>query len=1053
MMISHDQQKAIGEECRQAALLYRERGWSPLPLCPPNHIGVGKVHGRNCSSPGKSPLIKWKEHQERIATADEIVEWWKRNCLSNVGIALGPVSGFIRVDAEGETGNRLLEEVCGGDLPETLEFTSGQPGSRGILYRIPKDENDEYIKLRTTSQSGEGDHDELRFQAKGAQTVVPPSRHPAGTTYKWIDRHAPDDIEPAIAPDWLVEKLRVREKKSAGKEIGNPPTTNDRELALLALETLNNERADVYDTWVKVGMILYGIDQSNEMLAVWIEWSRKSAKFNDGECESKWESFGVDDDRDTVGIGSLIYWAQQDGWTLPHNVIDTAQTELALELLQIALDTDGAVGLFQNRTLLQLLADVSTIDHAGYASAKQLVKSAKVGVRDFEKAVKQHIRKKKTDFPQGDAAYFISKESIICHRKETKDGPVSWPLCNFAARIVEQVVYDDGVESRIMLVVEGELFDGTSLKPSTITAEEFSGLNWVLREWGTRPIIYAGAGTKDHLRVALQFLSGDVLHRTVYRHSGWRMVNDQWCYLHCGGAIGAVGALSVEIDGSLKNIIFEAPARNISLQDSIHASLRILKLAPSSVMFSVLSAVYRCILKSSDHGIHLTGPTGTFKSEIASLCQRHFGMGFDARHLPASWSSTANSLEASAFTAKDALLVVDDFCPTGTISDVARMHRDADRLMRAQGNNSGRQRMRPDGTLRPTRPPRGMIMSTGEDVPRGQSLRARLAIIEISPGDVDTSILTDCQRDAADGLYQHAMQKYLEWIAPQYEQILEKFNTQFREVRDTACRNRQHARTPGIVAELYVAFSLFLQFAVESEAISENDKISYEADCWNALLEMADAQEIHQRDAEPTQHFIRLLTAAITSGRAHVAGPGNHEPDEPEKWGWKQKTIGTGQYARDEWQSQGEQIGWVDGDDLFLQPDASFAVVQAIAREQGDSFSVTQRTLHKRMKEKRLLASTDGHRMTVRRTLGGSRRTIIHLHAGLLCPITEPTAPIEPNTPETGEKWRTSVAHFPDTPEKVCHETVPISREKTTFGTDGALGAQMGEETPTRKEF
>ena len=596
----------------------------------------------------------------------------------------------------------------------------------------------------------------------------------------------------------------------AGNETTGQSNTKDREPALLALAALSDERANEYDTWYKVGMILHLIDSSNEMLAVWIEWSKKSTKFKDGECESKWESFGVDDDRDTVGIGSLIYWAQQDGWTLPRNLVDTAQTELTLELLQITLDIDGGVGLFQNRTLLQQLANVSTNDQAGYARAKQLVKAAKVSVRDFEKAVKQLARKKETDFSQEDAGYFVSDEGVICRRKATPDGPVPLPLCNFVVRIVEQVVYDDGVESRIMFTVEGELFDGTPLKTVTITADEFAGLNWVLREWGTRPIIYAGAGTKNHLRVALQFLSGDVLHKTVFRHSGWRKVNNQWGYLHCGGAIGAVDALSVEIDGSLKNIIFEAPSRNVSLQDSIRASLRILKLAPASVAFSVLSAVYRSVLKSSNHGIHLTGPTGTFKSEIASLCQRHFGMGFDARHLPASWSSTANSLEASAFTAKDALLVVDDFCPTGTISDVARMHRDANRLMRAQGNNSGRQRMRPDGTLRPTRPPRGMIMSTGEDVPRGQSLRARLAIIEISPGDVDTNILTDCQRDASDGLYQHAMQSYLEWIAPQYEQILEEFNTRIREAREIARQNRQHARTPGIVAELYVAFSLFL---------------------------------------------------------------------------------------------------------------------------------------------------------------------------------------------------------------------------------------------------
>src|SRR6185436_13476176 len=111
---------------------------------------------------------------------------------------------------------------------------------------------------------------------------------------------------------------------------------------------------------------------------------------------------------------------------------------------------------------------------------------------------------------------------------------------------------------------------------------------------------------------------------------------------------------------------------------------------------------------------------------LAALAQQHYGAGMDSRHLPASWSSTGNSLEGLAFAAADALLVVDDFAPGGTTADVARMHREADRLLRAQGNRSGRMRMRADATLRPPKPPRGIILSTGEDVPRGQSLRARL---------------------------------------------------------------------------------------------------------------------------------------------------------------------------------------------------------------------------------------------------------------------------------------------------------------------------------------
>src|SRR5205807_5268138 len=104
--------------------------------------------------------------------------------------------------------------------------------------------------------------------------------------------------------------------------------------------------------------------------------------------------------------------------------------------------------------------------------------------------------------------------------------------------------------------------------------------------------------------------------------------------------------------------------------------------------------------------------------------------------LPANWSSTGNALEAQAFTAKDALLVVDDFAPQGSAADVQRYHREADRLLRGQGNGAGRQRMKADATLRPAKPPRGLVLSTGEDTPRGQSLRARMLVVEVSPGDL-----------------------------------------------------------------------------------------------------------------------------------------------------------------------------------------------------------------------------------------------------------------------------------------------------------------------------
>src|SRR5207253_7337921 len=163
--------------------------------------------------------------------------------------------------------------------------------------------------------------------------------------------------------------------------------------------------------------------------------------------------------------------------------------------------------------------------------------------------------------------------------------------------------------------------------------------------------------------------------------------------------------------------------------------------------------------------------TGGGKTELSALVQQHFGVGFDARHLPASWSSTGNANEAIAHTLKDSVCVVDDFAPTGTAQDVSRFHRDADRLLRAQGNNAGRSRMRADSSLRAPKPPRGIIISTGEDVPRGQSARARAFITELNKGALDWDKLSECQRDARRGLYAAAMSVHLRRLALAYSDI------------------------------------------------------------------------------------------------------------------------------------------------------------------------------------------------------------------------------------------------------------------------------------------
>jgi hypothetical protein len=571
--------------------------------------------------------------------------------------------------------------------------------------------------------------------------------------------------------------------------------------------------------------------------------------------------------------------------------------------------------------------------------------------------------------------------------RPTVNGPVVVPLTNYRARITAQLVEDDGAEQRRLFEIEGTL--GARTPRFALPAGAFGAMNWPTEHLGATAVTYPGMGIRDHARVAIQMLSGEVPERTVFTHTGWREVGGAWVYLHGDGAIGADGVaegVETRLEGALARYVLPEPPDGDALRESIRASLRVLDVAPDRVSVPLLAATYRAVLGATDHSLHLAGPTGVLKTELAALVQQHYGAAMDSRGLPGSWSSTGNLLEAIAFAAKDAVLVVDDFAPSGSIGDVQRLHRDADRLLRAQGNSSGRGRMRADTSLRPAKPPRGLVLSTGEDVPHGQSLRARLLVLEVGPGDVDADRLSACQADAAAGRYAAAMAGFVRSVAGGYPTIRAGLRAEVVRLRGLALEGRSHRRTPEIVANLAIGIDHLLRFATGVGAIDTGRADALRGRCWRALLDAASDQRSHQAAGEPAARFIELLSTAVAAGRAHVANEEGDRPENPGAWGWRR--IPEGAFANESWRPMGERVGWVtdEGDDLYLDPDASFAAAQRVGRDTGDPLAIAPRTLHRRLQQAGLLRTVDEvrGRLTVRRTLGDARRTVLHLGATAL---------------------------------------------------------------------
>jgi len=599
-------------------------------------------------------------------------------------------------------------------------------------------------------------------------------------------------------------------------------------------------------------------------------------------------------------------------------------------------------------------------------------------------------------------------------------------LTNFTARIVADIRRDDGVEHSRVFRIEASLAHRRQVVE--VPARQFESLGWILDLLGAAALVYPGRTLRDHVRAAIQVLSHNVARETVFAHHGWRRIEECWVYLHGDGAIGAGGTVT-DVQVALPEMVGgfrlpdPPPARQ--LQAVAAASLALLDAAPDDVSVPVYAAVWRAVLGPADFGVHLAGSTGTGKTELAALAQQHFGAGLDARHLPGGWSSTSNALEALAFVLKDALFVVDDFAPTGAATDVGRIHREAERLFRAQGNRAGRLRLNQDASLQAARPPRGLILSTGEEIPRGHSVRARLLIVELAPGQLDWTRVTPAQTAAARGEFAALLAGFVQWLAGCYKALTQWLQEE-RPRRRAAWRDSAvHKRTVANVVELQLAMDVFGRFLTERQLVSPSEAEHLQQRVGQALERVAVRQAVQQAAADPVQRFLELLQAALGAGEAHIVdreGRGDVAP--PRHQGAKKRVVlGEEKDARgiraeghrpngqslsergfaysaqgnepipedptcpaDHAPAAGPCVGWRDGADLYLEPHAAYRAAQAMAGDRGEALGVSVRTLSKRLHERGLLQSTDDARqtLTVRRTLAGRPRNVLHCPARLL---------------------------------------------------------------------
>ena len=240
----------------QTALAYAHKGLRVIPI----------------KQGGKYPPI---EGWQNAATTDptQIRQWFTgafKDC--GLGIATGKFADkYIVVvdvdDREEYRGSDTLYDLeqLHGKLPDTLEAVTGSGGRHLYFF------TDQPIHNEASGKLGQG----IDIRGIGGQVLAPPTIHPNGKPYQWLNGHSIKERKPADMPLWMVLLLTAKPEPTTA------PATSVSLSPLLQDEEGPASRYCAATTWHELlradGWTLAHTDQTGES-----HWVRPGKDIREG---------------------------------------------------------------------------------------------------------------------------------------------------------------------------------------------------------------------------------------------------------------------------------------------------------------------------------------------------------------------------------------------------------------------------------------------------------------------------------------------------------------------------------------------------------------------------------------------------------------------------------------------------------------------------------------------------------------------------------------------------------------------------------------------------
>jgi hypothetical protein len=147
----------------------------------------------------KMPAIKaWSEYCYKMPTEAEVASWSRNFSESNISLVCGEASGVIAIDVDTED-EELLALISEHLFPSPYEKIGNKGFTR--FYRYTGTESTTIFKHNGSVL--------FELLSNGKKTTLPPSLHPNGVTYRWLDKSllevGPEELP--VLPPFNIQRI------------------------------------------------------------------------------------------------------------------------------------------------------------------------------------------------------------------------------------------------------------------------------------------------------------------------------------------------------------------------------------------------------------------------------------------------------------------------------------------------------------------------------------------------------------------------------------------------------------------------------------------------------------------------------------------------------------------------------------------------------------------------------------------------------------------------------------------------------------------------------